>query len=85
MRTIVVDFQDFEDKASLHRFLAEHLDFPDYYGKNLDALYDVLSTEGRETTILALSAGREFEAGFLSVFKDAAEENQHLTVGIRPK
>ena len=84
MRTVVLDFHDFEDKASVHRFLSEHLDFPDYYGNNLDALYDVLSTDGRETTIFALPAGKEFEAGFLAVLKDAAEENLSLTVGIKP-
>ena len=84
MRTIVLDFHDFNDKRSVHEFLSSHLDFPDYYGKNLDALYDVLSTVDRETTILVLPAGKEFETGFLSVFRDAAEENQHLVVGIKP-
>ena len=84
MRTVVIDFHDFENKQAVHEFLASHLDFPDYYGKNLDALYDVLSTEGRETTIFAIPAGKDFEAGFLSVLKDAAAENHALTVGIKP-
>ena len=31
------------DRAALHAALARDLDFPAYYGKNLDALHDLLT------------------------------------------
>ena len=34
-----------------HNYLKEVLNFPDYYGKNLDALYDCLTEIGVETEI----------------------------------
>ena len=38
------------DKETLHARIAAALDFPDWYGHNLDALYDLLT----ETTVGAL-------------------------------
>ena len=37
------------DTRAIHRILKETLGFPDYYGENLDALYDCL-TDIREDT-----------------------------------
>ena len=82
MRTVVLDFRDFNTREEVHDFLASQLDFPDYYGRNLDALYDVLVSEDRPTNILVLSAGKPWEEGFLSVFRDTAEENPHFSCGI---
>ena len=38
-------------KSEGHDYLKEALNFPDYYGKNLDALYDCLTEIGVETKI----------------------------------
>ena len=38
-------------EQTLHRFLREELDFPDYYGGNLSALADCLSSIGRPILI----------------------------------
>ena len=43
MRNVTLDLAPFEEKISLHRYLKEALDFPFYYGANLDALHDELS------------------------------------------
>ena len=83
MRTLVVDFKDFDAPQALHAFLASHLDFPAYYGNNLDALYDVLVTDDRKTNLIALPSGREWEERFLRVFRDASKENPNFSVGVR--
>jgi ribonuclease inhibitor len=45
MKKVVFDSAHVETIAELHNELARLLDFPDYYGANLDALYDCLSGE----------------------------------------
>ena len=43
MKIIRIDLDVFEDKKSFHRWLRDVCEFPEYYGCNLDALYDCLS------------------------------------------
>lgn len=47
---MVVELNGLEmtDRQRTHEYLAEQLQFPGYYGKNLDALYDLL-TERKES------------------------------------
>ena len=47
---MVVELNGLEmtDRQRTHDYIAEQLQFPDYYGKNLDALYDLL-TERKES------------------------------------
>ena len=40
---LYLDGQKFNSKEELHSFLADKLNFPSYYGNNLDALYDCLT------------------------------------------
>lgn len=39
---VPIDAAEWTDEADLHRDIAAALDFPDYYGENLDALNDCL-------------------------------------------
>ena len=41
---IILDGRVCTDRAETHLYLKEMLDFPEYYGMNLDALYDCAST-----------------------------------------
>ena len=84
MKTVTVDCTQIADKAALHRALARELHFPDYYGNNLDALYDCL-TDIQEETTLALPGFHSmgsFRAGFQAVLEEAEQENLHLIVTI---
>ncbi len=44
-KDITLDGQDMHTEADFHSIIAEMLDFGPYYGKNLDALWDRLSTD----------------------------------------
>ena len=69
------------DKETLHARIAAALDFPDWYGHNLDALMDCLTD--LDETAVTLTGWRElgFPAdGFWQVFRQAATENPDLTV-----
>ncbi|KHD35862.1 barnase inhibitor [Clostridium acetobutylicum] len=45
MKIVTIDGKEFKDKENLHRILKKELNFPEYYGKNLDALWDCLTGE----------------------------------------
>ena len=52
MKQITLDGNILADIAQVHDYIKEMLDFPEYYGKNLDALYDCLGDlEDLEITI----------------------------------
>ena len=60
----------------LHRLLAEQLDFPDWYGGNLDALYDCLTDLEQDVTITLQYPA--LQPGLYRVLTDSAEENPHI-------
>ena len=66
-------------KKDGHDYLMEALDLPDYYGKNLDALYDCLTEMECEIDLINAD---EVDDDILETFKDAAEENDFLKFNI---
>lgn len=76
------------DRAALHDLLIGALNLPDYYGRNLDALYDILTERG-EQTILWVYPDEESDAklngyltALLNTLQDAAAENPALSICI---
>lgn len=71
---VTLDAEDWEDRALAHRQIAAALDFPDWYGSNLDALFDCLSQQGgRAIRILNMDPG-PYRDQILTVLRDAVEE-----------
>jgi len=85
MRTIRLDCRQMEDREHLHDYLAQTLEFPSWYGRNLDALYDML-TDIMEDTCIGISWGDREDIPAVrleqvkKVFRDAQENNPHLCV-----
>jgi len=86
---VLIDGRKITDKAMLHAYLKEQCQFPDYYGNNLDALYDVL-TDRAETLEICIEYAEELKErlcgygeAFIETLLDAAAENEHITVEIR--
>lgn len=88
MKEIIIHCADIESRDTFHTVFAEALSFPEWYGRNLDAMYDLLCAIS-EDTILTLRSW-ETMAGVLrmyafsarQVLEDAEEQNPHLTVHI---
>lgn len=83
MREIILLGSMLTEVEKAHTYLAEELDFPDYYGRNLDALYDCL-TDLRNIRIKIDVDVTDNECldRILQVFEDAAEENEEINVYI---
>ena len=84
MREVTLDLTPFSEKLSLHRYLKETLNFPFYYGANLDALHDELTSEMAQTRITVRYPAEPqgqmetYLPRLLRVFRDSARENYHL-------
>lgn len=70
-------------RESLHEVLARELNFPNWYGRNLDALYDCLGDLFVETRIELVHWSSEgWQAAVLQVMQDAAAENSRLHIDL---
>ena len=52
MKTIILDGNEIISMSDIHNIFSEELNFPEYYGRNLDALYDCLSDVSEEVEII---------------------------------
>ena len=88
MRYAIIEGAAVSSMDRLHRLLAEQLDFPAWYGGNLDALYDCLTDLTEETSIILLHSQALTETlgtsygRFCRVLTDAAAENPNLHIQI---
>ena len=89
MRKITLDIEKMRSLPMLHKYLHTALALPEYYGANLDALYDCL-TEIAESTELVVPKKVADEAylgwygqQFLQMLEDAAAANEALQITLR--
>ena len=86
---VIIDGKNIKDKLSSHAYLKGQCNFPDYYGNNLDALYDVLTdrTEPLEIVLEHAEELKEILCGygeaFIEALQDAAAENGKITIIIK--
>ena len=86
MKKVLLDFRVTKTAEQVQDYLALEFDFPDYYGKNLDALYDMLTEPGEELCVGVFEPEDEDEhlrhylRGVKQELRDAEEENPRLCV-----
>ena len=84
MKTFVLNCAQLHFREQAHLYLAQALEFPEYYGKNLDALFDCLTDLGECTIVLtgieALFQPESYGKKVLDVLEEAAWANPNLTL-----
>lgn len=84
MNKLIINGSLIEGKSQLHDLIAEKLQFPDYYGKNLDALFDCLTDLTDETCIEITNAGLlsemlgDYADRLIQTFSEASEINRMI-------
>lgn len=87
MKYVVIDCEKLLQKEQAHLYLAEVFNFPDYYGKNLDALFDCLTELGECTIVLEgesiLRGTDSYGIKVLKVLEEASRVNSNLRLKIQ--
>lgn len=84
--TIILDGDRMRNRRAAHDHLSEQLRLPEYYGRNLDALYDLLTERAGPTRLVLLH--REallywlggYGAALCQTLEDADRANPSLEV-----
>ena len=84
MKEITIHCDNIGSMIQLHDALSRELNFPAYYGRNLDALHDCLNAicQSTQITFLHFSLLPFPTAGLLRVLRDSEEENPHLEISL---
>ena len=81
MHIVYLDAREFTDKEASHAYLKKALDFPDYYGTNLDALYDCLTDlPPTEIFIQNVHDAGHFYPVVKHVMQSAKKENHDIRI-----
>ncbi len=84
MKKIILDGSQMTSKLAAHIYIKALFDFPSYYGGNLDALWDMLSTISVPTSICLINEDQlaknlgEYGKLLTDVFQEASCENNNI-------
>ncbi len=89
MNYIILDFNGIMSLWTLHEYFKEVFNLPDYYGHNMDALWDCLDCSFEFPTTIVLkniekipSEMNEATEIMLELFEDLQRDNEKVTVQI---
>lgn len=84
--SVNIDGKEIKTRDQLHTLLAKQLHFPGFYGRTIDSLYDILSTDYsgdniikiKHLNLLKAKLGTEYTEGIIQAIMDASEENPRI-------
>lgn len=84
--SVLINGKEIKSHDHLHTVLAKQLNFPKLYGKNLDALYDVLSNDYSGQTVIKIKhlnflkarLGADYTEALIQAIMDASEDNPKI-------
>lgn len=84
MKMVTLNGERMTSIKATHGYLRRKLNFPEYYGGNLDALWDILSTISNPVKIKLINNDKlkenlgDYAHSLLKVFLDAVVENENI-------
>lgn len=84
MIQIELNGENMKTRQGTHKYVKEKLKLPEYYGENLDALWDILSTYSKSIKISLINKNEliknleDYGYALISVFQDIEEENTNI-------
>ncbi len=85
-RQIYLDCRRLTKQSTAHEYLEEIMEFPGYYGRNLDALYDCLSEMSDCDIVLQYEQEACLEGTYgeriIEILEEAAFENPGLKLSV---
>jgi ribonuclease inhibitor len=86
--SVLINGKEVKSQDHLHTMLAKQLNFPSHYGKTLDSLYDVLSTDYGGQTIIKIKSlgilrsklGADYTDALIAAIQDASEDNPKVVL-----
>lgn len=86
MKYVYIGKETVETMDDIHSVFAKALDFPEYYGKNLDALHDCLTEVSSDCVVLLAdkgylqdTIGPKFDV-LMELLNDVALENDYIFI-----
>ncbi len=83
-KLVILDCRELNDRVSAHSYLKEIMGFPEYYGRNLDALQDCLTEMQGCDVILRFwkesCVAGSYAARIAEEFEEAANANPRLKI-----
>ena len=84
MKIVILDGRKMTDRETAHLYLKRKLNLPEYYGKNLDALFDCLCEMNGTQIVLTYGAEmkdslRRYADNIINVFEAAEEKNPKIS------
>lgn len=77
---IIIDGNNMKTKTEAHKYLKKILQLPDYYGNNLDALYDCLTEMDEMTVCFRNICYGTYGKKVWKVFRQAEKENSCIQI-----
>ncbi|WP_148789864.1 barstar family protein [Campylobacter concisus] len=79
MKIVILDAKKMLEKEKMYEYFAKKFDLPEYYGRNLDALFDCLC-EINEPTLIKLknedTLQGDTKESLIRLFHDVCNENE---------
>ena len=79
MKIVILDAKKMLEKEKMHEYFARKFDLPEYYGKNLDALFDCLCEINNPTLIKLKNENALNDStkdSLIQLFRDVCNENE---------
>ena len=70
MKELTIDFKILDNKEKLYDYISEEMDFPEWFGRNADALNDLLSCEDVHITVKNSASAGDWATPIIDLFTD---------------